>query len=204
VLTPGARAIAIPVSTGGASTGLLQAGDRVDVILTQNFKNDPNQDTKNTPITRRSVGETIAQSLRVLAVDELDKKPNTPAANPMNGNFGRTVTLEVSAEQTEQINVAAELGKLSVTLRSLQTVTSVPSEGYVDTPEGRKVVYAQPPDGAIKPQWAGDVSPALYGAAQPKPAAIKEQPVTVLRGWTHHVDPDKPKARETIQPENDK
>ena len=28
VLTPGARAIAIPVATGGASTGLLQAGDR--------------------------------------------------------------------------------------------------------------------------------------------------------------------------------
>src|SRR3954465_4788131 len=31
VLSPGARAIAIPVSTGGASTGLLQPGDRVDV-----------------------------------------------------------------------------------------------------------------------------------------------------------------------------
>src|SRR5437016_14462237 len=35
VLSPGARAIAIPVSTGGASTGLLSPGDRVDVILTQ-------------------------------------------------------------------------------------------------------------------------------------------------------------------------
>jgi len=38
VLTPGERAIAIPVATGGASTGLLTPGDRVDVILTQNFK----------------------------------------------------------------------------------------------------------------------------------------------------------------------
>src|SRR5215216_4706668 len=47
VLSPGARAIAIPVATGGASTGLLTAGDRVDVILTQNFKNDPNTDTRN-------------------------------------------------------------------------------------------------------------------------------------------------------------
>jgi pilus assembly protein CpaB len=34
VLSPGARAIAIPVSTGGASTGLLSPGDRVDVVLT--------------------------------------------------------------------------------------------------------------------------------------------------------------------------
>jgi pilus assembly protein CpaB len=80
VLLPGQRAVAIPVSTGGASTGLLQAGDRVDVILTQNFKNDPNQDTKNTPITRRSVSETIAQALRVLAVDAPDIKPNTASA----------------------------------------------------------------------------------------------------------------------------
>src|SRR5437763_12800035 len=40
VLPPGARAIAIPVATGGASTGLLSPGDHVDVVLTQNFKHD--------------------------------------------------------------------------------------------------------------------------------------------------------------------
>src|ERR1700745_3836473 len=65
VLTPGARAIAIPVATGGARTGLLSPGDRVDVILTQNFKNDSAQDLKNTPLTRRSVSETVVESLRV-------------------------------------------------------------------------------------------------------------------------------------------
>src|SRR5271155_1070986 len=58
VLTPGARAIAIPVATGGASTGLLSPGDRVDVILTQNFKNESAADLKNPPVTRRSVSET--------------------------------------------------------------------------------------------------------------------------------------------------
>jgi Flp pilus assembly protein CpaB len=50
VLTPGERAIVIPVATGGASTGLLTPGDRVDVILTQNFKND---NAANAPLTRR-------------------------------------------------------------------------------------------------------------------------------------------------------
>jgi pilus assembly protein CpaB len=90
VLSPGARAIAIPVSTGGASTGLLQPGDRVDVILTQNFKNDSNTEMRNTPLTRRSVGETIVENLRVLAIDAPDTKPNGGAAvNPANGNFGR-------------------------------------------------------------------------------------------------------------------
>ena len=156
VLPPGARAIAIPVTTGGASTGLLSPGDRVDVVLTQNFR----MEGKETPLTRRSVGETIVPNLRVLAIDAIDMK-----VNPGNGaNFGRTVTLEVTSDQVEKINVGAELGKLSVALRSSQVVEDVV---------------------AIKPQWAGDVSPALLGAAQEKPVALAPVPIMVLRGETH-------------------
>src|SRR5262249_54565472 len=90
-----------------ASTGLLHPGDRVDVILTQTFKNDA-------PLTRRSVSETVVESLRVLAID-------APDAKPANGgsSFGRTVTLEMTPEQAEKINVAAELGKLSLALRGV-------------------------------------------------------------------------------------
>ena len=178
VLTPGARAIAIPVSTGGASTGLLQPGDRVDVILTQNFKNDSAQDLKNTPLTRRSVGETIVENLRVLAIDAPDTKPNGGVAvNPAAGNFGRTVTLEVTPDEVEQINVAAELGKLSVALRS---VTS-PQIG------SHTLASAAPFDNTdkvehVKPKWAGDVSPALYGAALEKPVALTPPPVVVFHG----------------------
>src|SRR5580704_7487718 len=80
VLTPGSRAISIPVATSGASTGLLFPGDRVDVILTQNFKGE------GTTITRRSVSETVVENLRVLAIDALDAKAG--------GSFGRTVSLE--------------------------------------------------------------------------------------------------------------
>src|SRR6266446_8360264 len=104
VLSPGARAIAIPVSTGGASTGLLSPGDRVDVILTQNFRentNNSNDEFRRTPLTRRSVAETVFEILRVLAIDAPDTKPTNVADNPANGNFGRTVTLEVTADQVE-------------------------------------------------------------------------------------------------------
>ena len=107
VLSPGARAIAIPVTTGGASTGLLYPGDRVDIVLTQKFT-----DT-GAPLTRRSVSETVVENLRVLAI-------NAPDAKAAGGNtFGHTVTLEVMPEQAEKINVATELGKLSLTLRSV-------------------------------------------------------------------------------------
>ena len=104
VLSPGARAIAIPVATGGASTGLLYAGDRVDVILTQKFNDS------TAPLTRRSVSETVVENLRVLLIDAMDAK--MAAGNA----FGRTVTLEVTPDQAEKINVATELGKLSLSI----------------------------------------------------------------------------------------
>src|SRR6266446_8853138 len=141
VLSPGARAIAIPVSTGGASTGLLSPGDRVDVILTQNFR-------EKAPLTRSSVSETVVEGLRVLAIDALDAKM---AAGT---NFGRTVTLEVTPEQAEKISVAAELGKLSLTLRSITSKAGV----VVTSTTGPARASG------VKPTWAGDVSPALGGA----------------------------------------
>src|SRR5271169_94265 len=157
VLSPGARAIAIPVATGGASTGLLYPGDRVDVILTQSFTTDP-------PLTRRSVSETMVGNLRVLAIDAGDKQPS--------GDFGRTVTLEVTPVQAEKINVATDLGKLSLTLRSASGVngfaTAEPGPGQAET---------------IKPTWAGDVSPALGGMMPAEKQITAEQPpVLVLHG----------------------
>jgi pilus assembly protein CpaB len=146
----------------------LSPGDRVDVILTQNFKNDTAQDLKNTPVTRRSVSETVVEGLRVLAIDAPDTKATgvVPAANPANGNFGRTVTMEVTPDQAELINVAAELGKLSVTLRSVTSPTTLASASSAP----------------IKPKWAGDASPALSGAAVEKPVALAPLPVQVFHG----------------------
>jgi pilus assembly protein CpaB len=180
VLVPGERAIAIPVATGGASTGLLSPGDRVDVILTQNFKGD---NAANAPLTRRSVSETVVENLRVLAIDEPDKATAGRPANPATGNFGRTVTLEVTAEQAEQINVATELGKLSLTLRSATDFASAPHVASASPFAPVVKAVAQPVDGRIKPTWAGDVSPALTGAAQEKPVAVTPPTVTILRGF---------------------
>jgi pilus assembly protein CpaB len=164
VLSPGARAIAIPVATGGAGTGLLYPGDRVDVILTQTFKNDP-------PPARRSVSETVVESLRVLAVDAPDAK----AAGAANG-FGRTVTLEVTHQQAEEINVAIELGKLSLVLRSLNAdgVARVAKPGLAEM-------------ASVKPTWAGDVSPALGDATTLHKAIAGERPVVEVFHGTKSV-----------------
>jgi pilus assembly protein CpaB len=161
VLLPGARAIAIPVATSGASTGILYPGDHVDVVLTQTFKNDP-------PLTRRSVGETVVENLRVLAIDAAD--PKTTASG---NSFGRSVTLEVTPEQAERINVAVELGKLALTLRSITATERIGGP----EPAGWATTRT------IRPIWAGDVSPALGAAMAPEKASAAEPlGVEIIRG----------------------
>jgi pilus assembly protein CpaB len=135
----------------------------VDVILTQNLKGE------NTPITRRSVSETVVENLRVLAIDAPDPKTGGGAAN---GNFGRTVTIDVTPEQAEKINVAAELGKLSLTLRSISGPNGVVATSTVGPGQAT----------GVKPTWAGDVSPALGGAMAEKAVEAVRQPVEVFHG----------------------
>jgi len=160
VLTQGTRAITIPVTAAAGATGLMFPGDHVDVILTQTFRNN-----EDAPLTRRSVSETVVENLRVLAID---------AAK---GNAAdRMVTLEVVPQQAEKINVGAELGKLSLTLRSLS-----------ETDTGGAVATA-----AAKPTWAGDVSPALRATVPPVRVIQAEKPsVKVMRGnKTEDIKPE--------------
>lgn len=150
VLSPGARAIVIPLPPGSENTGLLNPGDRVDVILTQTFAGD-------TPLTRRVVSETVAESLRVLAIDPLGKGP-------------RSLTLEVTPDQAEHVNVAKELGKLSLILRG----GGAPVAGTASLPGQAS---------GVRPAWAGDVSPALLGAAAPAVSPPAARPsIEVIRG----------------------
>ena len=149
VLVSGARAVAVPIPVG---SGLLYAGDRVDVILTQTFRTDG-------PASRRSVSETIAEDLRVLAVDW--SKTDGSA---------RAITLEVSGEQAERLNVATELGKLALILRGGLARGGNTSQTATD--------------GSHKPTWAGDVSGALSGPPPtPAPLSPAERPtINVLHG----------------------
>jgi pilus assembly protein CpaB len=133
VLAPGARAVTVSVSTlSGSSAGLIYPGDHVDLLLTQKF-NEP-----NLPIGRRTVGEDIAQNLRVLAIDHYTQGGTIANNNePQLRNAARTVTLEADPTVAVKIEVASDLGKLSLILRSLDTAeipkTENPEVWAVDT-----------------------------------------------------------------------
>src|SRR3954453_2080105 len=81
------------------------------------------------------------------------------------GDFGRIVTLQVSPEQAQKINVATELGRLSLTLHPTGTVPAV----MTDKDSNQQTV------------WAGDTSPAL-GEIKPPQNVVADPGLPVMRG----------------------
>jgi pilus assembly protein CpaB len=115
VLQPGMRAVSVSINAETGISGLVFPGDKVDLIVAQSFR----ETSSETAVTRRA-SETVLTEIRVLAIDQNTKDKNEKPA------VGKTVTLEVTPKQAEAIAVAAELGKLSLSLRSLAT-TEMPT-----------------------------------------------------------------------------
>lgn len=108
VLSPGMRAVSVKVNAASGISGLVFPGDRVDLILSHKIKI---QGAKNRTV--RSVSETVLTDVRVLAIGQTtDDQQGKPIV-------AKTATLEVWPKQAEVVAVVIELGKLSLSLRSL-------------------------------------------------------------------------------------
>lgn len=109
-LTPGMRAVTIPVSAKTGVAGFVFPGDRVDLVLTQAVSGDGG----STPLR---ASETILGNIRVLATDQSTESKVEEGKTVVN-EF-RTVTLEVTPKIAEKIAVAQTIGTISLSLRSL-------------------------------------------------------------------------------------
>lgn len=112
VLEPGMRAVSIAVSPTSGNAGFISPGDRVDLVVTHRIHAE--NSTNN--LSGTVISDTFIRDVRVLAVDQQLENSENQAI------LAKTVTVEVSPKQAEQITVASDLGKISVMLRS----TSVP------------------------------------------------------------------------------
>lgn len=123
VLSPGMRAVSVPINATSGNSGLIFPGDRVDLILTQTL------DGGDRGATRR-VSETVLPDLRIIAMGvEIGDDPKKGKHHEK----ARTATLEVTPRQAESVTLVTELGKLSLSLRSLATDADQPvvaSESY--------------------------------------------------------------------------
>ncbi len=114
VLTPGYRAVTVPVTPSSGLAGFVFPGDHVDVILSFTLT-DPNlpSSEKGDPSHQHHTGETVLTDVRVLALDQRADDQSKEVS------VAKTATLEVTPKQAEAIAVVQELGKLSLSLRSL-------------------------------------------------------------------------------------
>ena len=109
IVAPGFRAITVTMNSNAGLSGLAIPGDRVDVLLTMSVPATTKDEVE------RKFTETILQDVRVLAVDQ---RMDDQASDAV---MAHTATLEVTPKQAETVTLLQELGKMSMTLRSLGT-----------------------------------------------------------------------------------
>ena len=160
-LTPGMRAITVPVDAKAGVAGFVFPGDRVDMVLTQSVTGGEGPSLK--------ASETILRNLRVLATDQSTTQKKKDGKTQVRAF--RTVTLEVTPTIAEKVAVAQTLGTLSLALRPLAD-----SQGELDkaiasgelvipdnaTPEEEeqliRAIAERPDDGRSTFVTGGDVS----------------------------------------------
>lgn len=137
VLGPGMRAVTIGVDAVSGAAGLIWPGDRVDVIMTQA------QDDTTVPLGRRISAQTVQHNARVIAIDQQLVQGAVPGG--VDGSTARTVTIEVAGDQAQRVQLAARIGRLSLSVRA--------SDSSESAEDDRTAIFAS------------DVSSALAGPA---------------------------------------
>jgi pilus assembly protein CpaB len=169
VLAPGQRAVTVKVNEIMGVAGFALPGNFVDVMV-----NMP--DGENQPVSK-----IVIERIRVLAVAQ-DVSTNESKPRVVNA-----VTLQVSPQQAEQIDLARSVGTLSLVLRSYSDIIPVQTAGSrkLDLlPQVAAAVVAssaaQP--APARPRAARPAAPAAAAAPAPAPPAPEPSRLEVIRG----------------------
>ncbi len=190
-LTPGMRAVSVPVSTLTGVSGFVFPGDRIDLVLTQKVNGVEGP--------ALNVSETIIKNLRVLATDQNANQRVDESGNTVVSKF-KLVTLEATPSIAEKISVAQTIGTISLSLRALadnqSELEQALASGEISIPKGAsaeeeaeilRTAVAKPTSGKSTFATGGDVSRFQRRSVPPQTPkqakAIKEVPtVRVSRG----------------------
>jgi len=190
-LTPGMRAVSVPVSTRTGVSGFVFPGDRIDLVLTQTVSGVEGP--------ALNVSETIIKNLRVLATDQNANSRVDEAGNTIVSKF-KLVTLEATPSIAEKITVAQTVGTISLSLRALadnqSELEQAIASGEISIPKDAteeeeaqilKAAVVKPTSGKSTFATGGDVSRFQRKSVPPQTPkqaeAIKEAPkVRISRG----------------------
>lgn len=163
VLDPGMRAVTVAVDEASSNAGLIFPGDRVDLIVTHEIQAGLDQTAP------RRVSETVLEDVRIIAMGGSLRTESQEDGGT--GTQARTATLETSPEGAEKVALVAELGRLSLSLRSLAMAEDATAQRQETLPL----------------TWDVDASPALRPENQPHSTLSvvrggKAETVSVRRG----------------------
>jgi pilus assembly protein CpaB len=118
VIPPGMRAMSIKTPTAATiGGGFILPGDKVDVVFTQRSQTGADQEQ-----TGGGTTTILVQLVEVLAINQ---KSDAASDNKMDVKELQTATLLVSPEQMQRIELAQNLGTLTLTLRNQNDKTPV-------------------------------------------------------------------------------
>ena len=143
-IAPGMRAVAIGVSVASVAGGFILPNNRVDLLLTQVMGDNP----------KHGITRLVLADVRVLAIDQASDDKNQKAVSDV-----KTVTLELTPEQSRTVALAQAMGTLSLALRSLgdEAVASADDAGSKDGNDGQESVVAVLRYGHIRKSSGGGV-----------------------------------------------
>lgn len=176
VVAEGKRAITVRVNDVIGVAGFALPGNYVDILV------NTTDDTRGTASNKdQTISKTVLEHILVLAVAQEASRDDTKP------RVVNAVTLEVTPEQAEKLDLARSVGSLSLVLRN--QVDSEPTETIGVTKrqllhgENDLVAAAAP----VRQPTARAQAPRRAAAPAPAPAAPREC-VEVVRGMTRYTE----------------
>lgn len=124
----GQRAFTLAVDEVSGVEGLLQPGNYVDILLILTI-DAPSENKLSNEVNRRTYSTELMQNIKLLAVGQDLNERDLSSDN----TTYRTVTVSVSPEQAVKLNLAANSGKIRLTLRSPMESKTIKTENiYVE------------------------------------------------------------------------
>jgi len=155
VVSEGKRAMTVRVNDVIGVAGFALPGNFVDILVSTQ-----DETTKTKTNKDQNISKLVLERILVLAVaqesSQNDTKPKVVSA----------VTLEVTPEQAEKLDLARSVGQLSLVLRNQVDVKPTVTEGATK----QTLLYAT---SAVKPEPEPVVKPAVLKIAKPRKPAFK-------------------------------
>jgi len=189
VLSPGTRAVTMPVDEAQSAAGLILPDDRIDVILVREAggASTPGQDP-----TSATAARILLHAVRVVAVDRAMERP--PPAATASSALPRTITMELSDIDAQRLFLAQQIGSVHLTVRAL--ARPLVELAQIDQPVSAADLFANgEADGEIGGQSPHDFvdedrhmldQPSVGRAVRPPAPATAPppppEPIVILRG----------------------